>query len=182
MQARDRNGNAGFRVATDLGGMAAVGREAAVIQVGGLVECNKQVIACPESAKETFETIFSDKPVTIEGTNFDSDSAKLKPEADIKLNEVVALAAKYQGAKLAVSGHADSSGSEAWNQKLSAARAESVKDYLVAKGVAAERITSKGEAATRPVAENKTVEGRAQNRRVEINSVIKEEQKVRVIE
>jgi len=181
----DRNGNAGFRVATSFDGNAAQGQQAGVIDVRGLYECIKPVAAAAtraEPAAETFKTIFSDKPVTIEGTHFDTDSAKLKPEAAGKLDEVVAFAAKYPDASLAVSGHTDSTGSDAWNVKLSAARAASVKAYLVGKGVAVERIATQGEAATRPVADNKTKEGRAQNRRVEINSAIKEEQQVRVSE
>ncbi len=179
----DRNGNAGFRVAMQLDGNAAAGSKDSIADASGLVECVKPAEAAPpEPVKETFKTIFSDKPVTIEGTNFDTDSAKLKPDADAKLGEVVAFAAKYPDASLAVSGHTDSTGSDAWNEKLSAARAESVKAYLVAKDVAAERIATQGEAATRPVADNKTAEGRAQNRRVEINSTIKEEKKVRVTE
>jgi len=181
----DRNGNAGFRVAAHIDGNAAEGPQAGVSDTRGLVECIKPVAAAApptEPAAETFKTIFSDKPITIEGTHFDTDSAKLKLEAASKLDEVVAFAVKYPDASLAVSGHTDSTGSDAWNEKLSAARAESVKAYLVGKGVAAERIATQGEAATRPVADNKTKEGRAQNRRVEINSVIKEEQKVRVTE
>ena len=180
----DRNGNAGFRVATyqNIGGNAAKEQQTNIIDVRGLFECDKQVIAYTEPVKETFKTIFSDKPVTIEGTNFDTDSAKLKPDADIKLNEVVEFAAKYPDANLAVTGHTDSTGSESRNEKLSVARAESVKAYLVSKGVAAERITTKGVASAQPVADNKTKDGRAQNRRVEISSVIKEEQKVRVTE
>jgi OOP family OmpA-OmpF porin len=146
------------------------------------------VVAKPEAKaavvapKESFKTIFSDKPVTIEGANFDTNSAKLKKTADKKLNEVVDFAAKNKDSNLAVSGHTDSRGSEKLNQKLSLSRAASVKAYLVKKGVSAARITTKGEASTRPVADNKTKAGRAQNRRVEITSVVKEESKVRVTE
>lgn len=146
------------------------------------------VVAKPETKaavvapKIVEKTIFTDKPVTIEGANFDTSSAKLKKAADKKLSEVVDFAAKYKDSNLAVSGHTDSRGSEKLNQKLSLSRAESVKAYLVKKGVSAARITTKGEASTRPVADNKTKAGRAQNRRVEITSVVKEESKVRVTE
>ncbi|HEX5337360.1 MAG TPA: outer membrane beta-barrel protein [Gallionella sp.] len=132
--------------------------------------------------KETVKTIFSDKPVTIEGANFDTNSAKLKKTADAKLNEVVDFAAKYKESNLAVTGYTDSRGSDKLNQKLSAKRAESVKAYLVKKGVAANRITTKGEGSANPVGDNKTAAGRAQNRRVEIRSVVREEKKVRVTE
>lgn len=126
------------------------------------------------------KTIFTDKPVTIEGANFDTNSAKLKPVADKKLGEVVDFAGKYKDAGLAVTGHTDSRGSEKLNQKLSVARAESVKAYLVKKGVAASRITTAGVASAQPVGDNKTKAGRAQNRRVEITSVIKEAKTVQV--
>jgi OOP family OmpA-OmpF porin len=64
------------------------------------------------------------------------------------------------------------------NEKLSLARAESVKAYLITQGIAAERIVAKGEAAASPIADNKTISGRAKNRRVEIRTAIKEEQKI----
>lgn len=131
---------------------------------------------------ETWKTLLEDKPVRIEGANFDTNSAKLKPTADKKLNEVVDFSAKYKDAKLEVTGHTDSRGSKKLNQKLSERRAASVKAYLVKKGVAAARITTKGYGFDQPMADNKTAEGRAQNRRVEIRSVIREEKKVRVTE
>lgn len=131
-------------------------------------------------AEPVYKTIFSDKPVTIEGANFDTNSAKLKPSADKKLNEVVDFAAKHQDTGLVVSGHTDNRGSLKLNQKLSKARAESVKAYLVKKGVSAKRITTKGEGFSRPIADNKTKAGRAKNRRVEIDAVVREEKKVRV--
>ncbi len=138
-------------------------------------------VAAPAPAPaETYKTIFTDKPVTIEGANFDTNSAKLKPSADKKLNEVVDFAAKYTVSNLAVTGYTDSTGSKKLNQKLSEKRAASVKAYLVKKGVAADRITTKGEADASPVADNKTKAGRAANRRVEIRSVVREESKVRV--
>ncbi|MBI3222982.1 MAG: OmpA family protein [Nitrosomonadales bacterium] len=132
--------------------------------------------------KESWKTVVSDKPITIEGTSFDTNSAKLKPAADKKLNEVVDFAAKYKDANLQVTGYTDSRGSDKLNMALSAKRAESVKAFLVKKGVAASRISTKGEGAANPVGDNKTEAGRAQNRRVEIRSVIREENKVRVVE
>ena len=120
------------------------------------------------------------KPVRIEGAKFDINSAKLKPTADAKLQQVVDFASKYPDADLEVSGHTSSPGSEASNQKLSERRAAAVKAYLVKKGIAANRIAAKGYGETMPVADNKTAEGRAANRRVEIRYTIREEKKVRV--
>lgn len=134
----------------------------------------------PPKPREIWKTVLSEKPITIEGTSFDTNSAVLKKAADEKLNEVVKFAARYQDASLVVTGYTDSRGSDKLNMNLSARRAESVKAYLISKGVAADRIVIKGEGSANPVADNKTAKGRAMNRRVEIRSVIKEEKKVRV--
>ena len=133
-----------------------------------------------EAPKPVYKTIFTDKPVTIEGGNFNTNSASLKHTADKKLDEVVDFAAHHPESNLVVKGYADSTGSKAYNLKLSEKRAESVKAYLVGKGVAADRISTKGEGEANPIASNKTKAGRAQNRRVEITSVVREESKVRV--
>ena len=131
---------------------------------------------------ETWKTLLENKPVCIDGANFEFDSAKLRSGEIKKLNEVMGFADKYQDAKLEVDGHTDSIGTEAYNQKLSERRAASVKAYLVNKGVAENRITTVGYGESKPVADNKTAEGRAQNRRVEVCSKIKVEKKVRVTE
>lgn len=131
---------------------------------------------------ETWKTLLEDKPVHIEGANFDTNSAKLRSTSIQKLDEVVGFAGKYKDAKLEVSGHTDSRGTKAYNQKLSEKRAASVKAYLVKKGVAGNRIATKGYGFDQPMADNKTAEGRAQNRRVDIRSVVKEEKKVRVVQ
>jgi cytochrome c553 len=127
---------------------------------------------------ETWQTLLSDKPITIEGTNFVTDSAKLKIIAYQQLNGVVEFAKSYSEPVLNVVGHTDSTGKAKHNEKLSLARAESVKAYLITQGIAAERIVAKGEAAASPIADNKTISGRAKNRRVEIRTAIKEEQKI----
>lgn len=77
-------------------------------------------------------------------------------------------------------GYSDSSGLAKSKHKLSLARAALVKRYLVKKGVDAGRISTRGEGSANPVADNKTKEGRAKNRRVEIHSVIRVEKSVRV--
>ena len=127
------------------------------------------VVAEPPSPAP--KTIFTDRPITIEGANFDTASAKLKPTAFQQLDVVVEFAAKYTEAKLTVVGFTDSRGVEQYNQSLSAKRAQSVKAYLVSKGVDGNRIITSGKGSANPVGDNKTKEGRAKNRRVEINSV-----------
>jgi OOP family OmpA-OmpF porin len=70
---------------------------------------------------------------------------------------------------ITISGHTDSVGSEAYNMKLGQRRADTVKDYLVSKGVPASKITTKSFGESQPVASNKTAEGRAKNRRAEVD-------------
>lgn len=134
----------------------------------------------PISVPESWKILLEEKPVRIEGTSFVSGSSKLKLKVNSELDDVVGFAGKYPDAILELIGYSDSSGSAKTNQKLSLARAESVKKYLVKKGVAASRISTRGEGSDNPIADNKTRAGRAKNRRVEIHSVIKEEKKVRV--
>lgn len=132
--------------------------------------------------EERWKTILTEKPVRLEGANFASGSSKLLKTADAKLSEVVNAAREYPQVGLAVSGHTDSTGSKALNQKLSEHRAAAVKAWLVKHGVAADRISTAGYADTKPVADNKTKAGRAANRRVEVQYVIREEKKVRATE
>jgi len=102
---------------------------------------------------------------------FDFDKAVLKPDGKSKLDD---LAAKVKGINLEVViaiGHSDSIGADAYNQKLSVRRAESVKAYLVSKGVEPNRVYTEGKGEKQPVASNKTTDGRQKNRRVEIEII-----------
>ena len=102
---------------------------------------------------------------------FDFDKAVIKPEGKSKLDDI---SNKAKGVNLEVViaiGHADSIGSDAYNQRLSVRRAESVKAYLVSKGIEANRVYTEGKGEKQPVAENKTADGRAKNRRVEIEVI-----------
>ena len=102
---------------------------------------------------------------------FDFDKAVLKPEGKAKLDDLVG---KVKGINLEVIiavGHTDSVGTDAYNQKLSVRRAEAVKAYLVSKGIEKNRVYTEGKGEKQPVADNKTSEGRAKNRRVEIEVV-----------
>ncbi len=100
---------------------------------------------------------------------FASNKYELLPAAQAKLNQVAeALLAGDPTSTFVVEGHTDSQGKADLNQTLSANRAKAVRDYLVSHGIAEDRITSEGFGPTRPVADNKTAEGRANNRRVEI--------------
>ncbi|WP_304956839.1 outer membrane protein OmpA [Xenophilus sp. Marseille-Q4582] len=102
---------------------------------------------------------------------FDFDKSVLKPEGRAKLDDLVS---KIRGINLEVIiavGHTDSIGSDAYNQRLSVRRAEAVKAYLVSKGIERNRVYTEGKGEKQPVADNRTKEGRAKNRRVEIEVV-----------
>ncbi|MES2423018.1 MAG: OmpA family protein [Pseudomonadota bacterium] len=102
---------------------------------------------------------------------FDFDKSVLKPEGKAKLDDLVS---KIKGINLEVIiavGHTDSVGTDAYNDKLSIRRSEAVKAYLVSKGVEKNRVYTEGKGEKQPVADNKTSEGRAKNRRVEIEVV-----------
>ncbi|MDO5679656.1 MAG: OmpA family protein [Pelistega sp.] len=104
-------------------------------------------------------------------TFFDFDKATLKPEGRNILDQVADQVSKLNLESLIAVGHTDSVGSDAYNQRLSERRAASVKNYLVSKGVPADQIIASGKGESAPVASNATREGRAQNRRVEIEIV-----------
>jgi len=93
--------------------------------------------------------------------------ATLKSESFPELDRTVTFLEENKTLELEIAGHTDNVGSDATNQKLSQARAQSVVDYLVSHGVSASRLIAKGYGESRPVAFNNTEEGRAMNRRVE---------------
>ena len=102
---------------------------------------------------------------------FDVNKADLKPEGRAKLDDLVSKMAGINLEVIIAVGHTDSDGSDAFNQRLSVRRAESVKNYLATKGVERNRIYTEGKGEKQPVADNKTREGKAKNRRVEVEVV-----------
>ena len=102
---------------------------------------------------------------------FDFDKSVLKPEGKAKLDDLVSKMGGINLEVIIAVGHTDSVGSDAYNQKLSVRRSEAVKAYLVGKGVEKNRVYTEGKGEKQPVADNKTSEGRAKNRRVEIEVV-----------
>lgn len=102
---------------------------------------------------------------------FDLNRAEVKPEAYPTLNDAVSIMKKNPDLKIRIDGYTDSTGTEAYNLDLSERRAKAVADFFVSKGVAPERLAIKGFGVSNPVASNKTKEGRAKNRRVELTPV-----------
>jgi len=106
---------------------------------------------------------------TLQGVTFEFNSANLTSASRPVLDVVAADLKKYPRLKVEVQGHTDSVGADAYNLKLSGQRANSVREYLISQGVAGDQLTSKGFGETQPLADNKTEDGRAQNRRVVMN-------------
>lgn len=106
---------------------------------------------------------------TLQGVTFEFNSSNLTSDSRPVLDEVAADLKRYPRLKIELQGHTDSVGADAYNMKLSAERANAVRVYLVEQGVPEQQLTSRGYGETQPVADNKTDEGRAQNRRVVMN-------------
>ena len=102
---------------------------------------------------------------------FDFDKAVLKAEGKAKLDDLVAKVKDINLEVIIAVGHTDSVGGDPYNQKLSVKRSEAVKAYLVSKGIEKNRVYTEGKGEKQPVADNKTKDGRAKNRRVEIEVV-----------
>ena len=102
---------------------------------------------------------------------FDFDKSVLKPEGRAKLTDLVSKIRDVNLEVIIAVGHTDSIGSDAYNQRLSVRRAEAVKAFLVSKGIERNRVYTEGKGKKQPVADNRTKEGRAKNRRVEIEVV-----------
>jgi len=122
----------------------------------------------------TTVTVIPLKPKTIvfeTAALFDFDKADLKPEGkeQIKAYREEAKEELSRADKIIITGHTDNKGAPDYNMKLSLQRAESVRDYLVSTGVDPKKLEVRGEGETKPIADNSTDEGRAKNRRVEVD-------------
>jgi OOP family OmpA-OmpF porin len=106
--------------------------------------------------------------VALYGIYFDTDKSVPRPESEPTLENILKLLKEDASLKLEIQGHTDNTGAADHNSTLSEARAASVKQWLTDHGIAADRLTSQGYGATRPVADNNTPEGRGKNRRVEL--------------
>jgi outer membrane protein OmpA-like peptidoglycan-associated protein/tetratricopeptide (TPR) repeat protein len=105
--------------------------------------------------------------VALRNIFFDLGKSVLRPESNAELDRLVKLMKDVAGLKIEISGHTDNTGSATINESLSQSRADAVVQYLTSKGIAANRLTSKGYGSSKPVATNTTDDGRQQNRRTE---------------
>ncbi len=111
------------------------------------------------------------KSFTLNNVNFDTGKSSLRSSSYKELNEVAELMKYKPEMKMRIEGHTDNVGDPESNMKLSKARAEAVKNYLIKKGISADRLSSEGFGSTRPVALNDTAAGRQKNRRTEVHVV-----------
>jgi len=125
---------------------------------------------CPEMKVEDKAKV----ELAVKAVQFETGKAVLLPQSKKVLDDVAAVLIKYPEYHLNISGHTDNTGSAAVNQKLSEDRAKACYDYLVSKGVAANHLTHAGYGQTKPVADNKTAEGRAANRRTEFDLMLQD--------
>lgn len=119
-----------------------------------------------ESQQRVLDAALADRII-----EFESGKATLTEAGMTVLDQMSTAMQKLKGVKVEVIGHTDNAGSRAGNLSLSQARAEAVKTYIVGKGIAAESIAVSGEGPDRPVADNRTAEGKARNRRIEFKVI-----------
>ena len=117
------------------------------------------------------QPIEANAAIVLKNIFFDPNKFELKPESQVELDEVVQLLKDNPTIKIQINGHTDNSGNASDNKILSENRARAVTSYLVTKGIASTRLSSKGWGDTQPVADNTNTQGRAQNRRTEMTVI-----------
>lgn len=125
-------------------------------------------LGCPEITKEDRETL----TLALQAVQFETGNAVLKQESYAILDKVVDILNRYSDYRCQINGHTDSIGEAAANQTLSERRAKACYDYLVSKGISANRLAHAGFGESQPIADNRFMDGRAKNRRVEFNLFI----------
>ena len=158
---------------------AAVGCDGAIVAPAPVVVAPKPAPVAPKAAPAPVAPKPAPAPLPPAATKvtyaadafFDFDKSVLKAEGKAKLDDLVGKVKAINLEVIIAVGHTDSVGADAYNQKLSVKRSEAVKAYLVTKGIEKNRVYTEGKGEKQPVADNKTSEGRAKNRRVEIEVV-----------
>ena len=123
------------------------------------------------SLTKYYPIIEANKPIAVYDIHFKTNSSELQAESIPYLNELVKYFTAENKLKIEIMGHTDNTGTAAINNSLSLARAESVKNYFISKGIATGRITTFGLGSTKPIGSNATDEGRAKNRRIEFKII-----------
>ncbi len=134
----------------------------------GPFECGETPYVSPRASYGSVNVAFDDTRAELSGISFRAGSAELVPSSLSTLDRTIAGLKKNAKAKVEIEGHTSSEGGEEFNQKLSEDRANSVRDYMIRKGISKDRVTAVGYGYSRPKASNDTEEGRKQNRRIEV--------------
>jgi OmpA-OmpF porin, OOP family len=124
-------------------------------------------IRIAKGAVPLYDKFLTDGKIVTNGIRFDVNKATIRPESMGVINEIVNLMKAHQELKFSVEGHTDSDGAAELNQRLSEARAQAVMDKMIEMGIAKERLAFAGHGQSKPIANNATSEGKAENRRVE---------------
>lgn len=139
-----------------------------LVSVYGLPGANRRLYVGMSEIDGFFAQEKTDEILILENVYFDTDEFEIDYSGTVDLNKVIEKLLDYPDIHIMVSGHTDSVASEVYNLRLSQRRAKAVKDYLIDNNISSERITAKGFGLSTPLRTNKTEEGRAFNRRVEI--------------
>lgn len=134
----------------------------------GPFECGETPYVSLKASSGGITVEFDDTRAELVGVTFKVGSAELVPSSLKTLNASIEGLKRNAKAKVEIEGHTSSDGSDELNQKLSEDRANSVRNYMISKGIAADRVTAVGYGPTRPKADNATESGRKANRRIEI--------------
>ena len=141
----------------------------------GPFECGETPYVSPRASYGSVNVALDDTRAELQGVSFKVGSAELVPSTLATLDKTIAGLKKNAKAKVEIEGHTSSEGGEEYNQKLSEDRANSVRDYMISKGISKDRVTAVGYGYSRPKASNDTEEGRKQNRRIEVRVTNPEE-------
>ncbi len=157
--------------------------DAIALSQAALEKCNKEAKNEPEvkakpqpviqvkpvpEVKPVVQTVEEPEVIELSGVFFENNSAKLTGASTETLNQAVVTLKQRSDIRVEVAAHTDSGGKASYNEYLSGLRAEAVRNYLIERGIAANRLTAKGYGEAHPIADNTTREGRAKNRRVEL--------------
>ncbi len=134
----------------------------------GPFECGTTPYVSLKASTGGITVVFDDTRAELTGVTFEAGKSTLVPSSLKTLNQAIDGLKRNGTARIEVEGHTSSEGGEEFNQKLSEDRANSVRDYMISKGIAANRVTAVGYGYSKPRAGNDTESGRAQNRRIEI--------------